>query len=195
MRGINDMSKKQNGRIHRTETPDVSHIRNVEVTHERSDVNVSAIVKFVFGLTLMTVAVYILMWGFFRLLNARTQNETLPGPMAMSEKERLPPEPRLQGARGFGEDLSNVTGDTGLSDPRDPKWEIRVVRQVWEDNLKNGARDETGRVVGMPIEEAIKKIAESGLPSRVSGPMKLQDFAISAPTAASSGRTTEKRLQ
>jgi hypothetical protein len=189
------MSKEHDGHIHRTETPDVSHIRNVEVTHERSDVNVSAVVKFVFGLTVMTVAVYILMWGFFRLLNARTQNEAPPGPMAMSEKERLPPEPRLQGAKGFGKDLSTVVGDKESSDPKDPKWEIRVVRQVWEDNLKTGSRDANGKVVGMPIEEAMKKIVEGGLPSRVSGPMKLQDFAISAPTAASSGRTTEKRLQ
>ena len=53
--------------IDRTETPDVSHIRNVEVTHERSDVNVSAIVKFVLSLNVMTVVVYIIILGMFRL--------------------------------------------------------------------------------------------------------------------------------
>ena len=70
------MSKNPNGNIHRTETPDVSHIRNVEVTHERSDVNVSAIVKFVLALTVMTVVVYILMWGMFRLFYAQGQKRT-----------------------------------------------------------------------------------------------------------------------
>ena len=32
------MAKKEKGNGHKTETPDVSHIRNVEVTHETSDV-------------------------------------------------------------------------------------------------------------------------------------------------------------
>src|SRR5687767_7200494 len=102
------MTKKQNGNIDRTETPDVSHIRNIEVTHERSDVNVSAIVKFVLLLTVMTVVTYILMWGLFRLFYAQAQKEPQPGPMVMSEAERLPPEPRLQGARGFGDELAKT---------------------------------------------------------------------------------------
>jgi len=34
---------KHTGNGHQTETPDVSHIRNVEVTHESSDVNVRAV--------------------------------------------------------------------------------------------------------------------------------------------------------
>lgn len=191
------MSKKPNGNIHRTETPDVSHIRNVEVTHERSDVNVSAIVKFVLGLTVMTVAVYILMWGMFRFFYAQSQREEpAPGPMAMSEKERLPPEPRLQGAKGFGEELSKTVAEMNPDNrPRDPKWEIEVLERLWHDNLQNGLRDANGQVVGLPIEEAMKRVVESGLPTRANGPMKLEDFAVSIPTAASSGRTTEKRLQ
>lgn len=189
------MSKKHDSNIHRTETPDVSHIRNVEVTHERSDVNVSAIAKFVFALTVITVAVYFLMWGLFRVFNAQAQKEPVPGPMAMSEQERIPPEPRLQGARGFGEELGKVAGDKGSADPRAPEWEIKVLRKLWEDNLRDGPRDPNGQVVGIPIEDAMKKVVESGLPSRVSGPLQFQDFAISMPTAASSGRTTEKRLQ
>ena len=189
------MSKDHNDNIHRTETPDVSHIRNVEVTHERSDVNVGAIVKFVFFLTLLTVAVYVLMWGMFRLFNAQAQKEPAPGPMAMSEKERLPPEPRLQGAKGFGEELAKTTSDKhDPSVPRDPEWEIRALHQQWEDGLTHGLRDANGQVVGMPIEEAMKKVVADGLPSRANGPVKPEDFAISIPTAASSGRKTEKRL-
>ena len=181
--------------LHRTETPDVSHIRNVEVTHERSDVNVGAIAKFVFFLTLLTIVVYVLMWGMFRLFYSQAQKEPLPGPMAMSESERLPPEPRLQSARGFGSELAKTVGEPDPKAPRDPKWEIKVLRQVWEDNLEHGSRDSNGQVVGMPIEEAMKKIAAGGLPSRANGPMKMEDFAVSIPTAASSGRMTEKRLQ
>jgi hypothetical protein len=194
------MTKNQNGNIHRTETPDVSHIRNIEVTHERSDVDVSAIVKFVLLLTVMTVGTYILMWGLFRLYYAQTQNEPQPGPMAMSEAERLPPEPRLQGARGFGDELAKTAAEKAPGDPRDPEWEIRVLKKLWDDNLQHGLRGPNGEIVGLPIEEAMKKVVESGLPSRSNGSLKVpdlsfQDFAISIPTAASSGRMTEKRLQ
>ncbi len=182
-------------KIHRTETPDVSHIRNVEVTHERSDVNVGAIAKFILLLTIATVAVYVLMWGLFRLFSAQTQDEPRPGPMAMSEAERLPPEPRLQGARGFGADLAEAAGDKDSTHPRDPEWEIRVLKRLWDDNLEDGLRAPNGEIVGMPINDAIKRVVQDGLPSRTTGSAKLEDFAVSVPTASSSGRMTEKRLQ
>lgn len=180
--------------VHRTETPDVSHIRNVEVTHERSDVNVGAIGKFVFFLTLLTIVVYVLMWGMFRLFVAQAKKEPMPGPMAMSETQRLPPEPRLQSAKGFGDELGKAIGEKDdPNKPRDPEWEIRVLHQLWEDNLKHGVRDSNGQVVGIPIEEAMKRVASGGLPSRTNGPVKSEDFAIRIPTDASSGRVTEKR--
>ena len=188
------MSKNHDDHIHRTETPDVSHIRNVEVTHERSDVNVGAIVKFIILLTALTVAVYVLTWGMFRLFYAQAQKEPEPGPMAMSQQERLPPEPRLQSAPGFADDLAKVVNDKGSSNLRDPKWEIRVLKQLWDDQLLNGSRDANGKVVGLPIDEAIKRVVQGGLPSRATGAVKPEDFAVSIPTAASSGRMTEKRL-
>ena len=40
------MAKKEKSNGHKTETPDVSHIRNVEVTHETSDVNVRGVLTF-----------------------------------------------------------------------------------------------------------------------------------------------------
>jgi hypothetical protein len=196
------MAKDHNGKIHRTETPDVSHIRNVEVTHQRSDVNVGAIVKFILLLSALTVTVYVLMWGMFRFFYAQGQKEPEPGPMAMSQQERLPPEPRLQSAPGFAGDLAKAADKNAVEPsaptkepPKDPKYEIRVLQELWDDQLRNGPRDANGNVVGLPIDEAIKRVAEGGLPSRATGPMKPDDFAVSIPTAASSGRMTEKRLQ
>src|SRR6266700_5575007 len=86
-----------NGHGHKTETPDVSHIRNVEVSHEMSDVDVKGILMFAVALTVMTVVVYLLMLLMFKVLNKQeVGKEQKPSPMALSEKERLPPEPRLQ---------------------------------------------------------------------------------------------------
>src|SRR5882762_5900794 len=92
---------------HVTETPDVSYIKNVDVTHEVSDVYVPGIVKFLVALTVLTIATFILMWGFFRVLKNQ-ETEPPRSPMALTEKDRLPPEPRLQGAPGFSEDLEKT---------------------------------------------------------------------------------------
>jgi hypothetical protein len=53
------------------ETPDVSHIKNVDVTHEASDVSVEGVLKFVGGLTTLGIVVFVLMWGLFRFLSAQ----------------------------------------------------------------------------------------------------------------------------
>ena len=114
--------------------------------------------------------------------------------MALKDNERLPPEPRLQAARGF--ELKLESGQTVSLELAAPQEEYRVLRRQWEENLRTGLKDQSGNVVGMPIDKAMEKVASQGLPSSVKGPGgKLIDYAISMPTAASSGRESEKRLQ
>jgi hypothetical protein len=188
------MKDKERGNGHKTETPDVSHIRNVEVTHERSDVSVRGVLTFVLALTIAGIAIHLGVWVMFKYFSAQEAKEPGPGPMALKEGERLPPEPRLQAAPGFRIVLENGQ-EIGLGKAA-PQTEYRLLRQQWDENLKTGLKDSTGKVVGMPIEAAIEKIGSEGLPSRVQGPGgKLTDYAISVPTAVSSGRETEKRLQ
>jgi hypothetical protein len=181
---------KHNG--HRTETPDVSHIRNPEVTHERSDVNVRGVMTFVIVLTVTTIVVAIgirLLFGFFDTQEAKEQPR--PGPMALRPEDRLPPEPRLQGAPGF--EVTLESGEKKNLEKSVPQSEYRALRQQWEENLRTGLKDQSGNVVGMPIDAAIDKLSSQGLPSSVQGPpRKLEDFAIGIPTAASSGRESEK---
>ena len=179
----------------RTETPDVTHVRNVDVTHELSDINVGGVMTFVAALTAMTIIVYLLMFILFRYYNAKTDTEPQPGPMArsaMQEKDRLPPEPRLQVAPGFEVKLEN--GQVISLEKREPQAEYRELRRQWEQSLKDGARDQAGNVVGMPIDQAIKSLASgNALPSRPSAtPLKPEDLAIHIPTFASSGRVTEE---
>ena len=195
------VGQRGNGRGHITETPDVSHIKNVEVSHEVSDVNVSPILKFVAGLTLLIVVVYVLVLVLFIYLNHReVKKEPAPGPMAMSEQERLPPEPRLQSAPGFGVKLEN--GQSVDLQNREPQAEYHVIRDQWDRVLKEGVKDQSGNIVALPIEQAMKKVLEGkGLPSRTKllteeGPgWRPEDYGIDMPTAASSGRMTEKRKQ
>lgn len=191
-----------NGHGHVTETPDVSHIKNIDVTHETSDVNVGGIVKFVIGLTVFAIVVQVLMWGMFRFLSSQEEGkEPSPGPMAMSEQERRPPDPKLQSAPGFGVKLEN--GQWLPLENREPQAEYRVLLEQWDRQL-NCARDGNWVVrsigVCMPIDQAMEKVLEGkGLPSRPQaetnqgGPT--EDYGIDMPTAASSGRMTEKRRQ
>jgi hypothetical protein len=184
---------------HLTETPDVSHVRNVDVTHELSDVNVPGILKFVVALVIMTVAVYVLMWlmfGFFNAQEIRKEGQAPRGPMAMTEQESLPPEPRLQTARGFGVKLEN--GQWVDLETREPQAEYRVLREQWDLVLKQGPKDQSGNPAGLPIEQAMQKVLEGpGLPSRPrqDPPQEMTDDTNGAPTAASSGRVSVKGKQ
>ncbi len=190
---------KGNGHGHATETPDVSHVRNPDVTHEMSDVNVPAILKFVVALVVMTVAVYVLMWlmfGFFNAQEVRKESEAPPGPMAMSEEENLPAEPRLQSAKGFGVKLEN--GEWVNLEKREPQAEYRVLREQWDRVLREGPKDQSGNPVGLPIEQAMQKVVEGeGLPSRPQRSVSKEttEHTNDIPTAASSGRVTEKGKQ
>jgi len=65
------MTDKHPGNGHQTATPDVSHIRNVEVTHEKSDVSVRGVSMFVIALTIAAIAIHLGMWGLFRYLDAQ----------------------------------------------------------------------------------------------------------------------------
>jgi hypothetical protein len=159
------MAQKDKSNGHRTETPDVSHIRNVEVTHEKSDINVRAVLTFVVLLTIGTAAVSVGMWLLFDYFNAQEAKEPGPGPMALKTKdERLPPVPRLQAAPGF--DIQLEDGHKESLENKPPQAEYRVLRQQWEENLKTGLKDASGNVVGMPIDAAIDKVVAAGLPAR-----------------------------
>ena len=151
-----------------TETPDVSPIRNVDVTHELSDVNLRGILTFLGGLTVMTIAVYLLMWGMFRALSTQ-EKDAPPSPVAMTSDERLPPEPRLQGAPGFGAELEKQAGVKEAEEtrkPKDPLWEINALREHWKATLENGVKDPSGKVIVLPIEEAKTELLRRGLPVR-----------------------------
>jgi hypothetical protein len=194
-----------NGHGHVTETPDVSHIKNVDVTHEASDVSVGSILKFVLGLTIFAVVVFVLMFGLFRFFNAQEgQNEPKPGPMAMTQDERLPPEPRLQAAPGFGVKLEN--GQWVPLANREPEAEYKVLREQWDQQLNcehpkpAGHAEPTSHEGGekpsaepapdvpcTPIEKAIDMVIEKKLPARDAAAAG-QDLDL--PTAASSGRVT-----
>ena len=172
------MSSEQKSKGHVTETPDTSHIKNVDVTHETSDVQVGSIAKFVVGLFVLTVATYVVLWGMFVFLERnelKIEQQHPRPPMALSGDERMPPEPRLQSAPGFGAKLEHEAASsaekheakpTPSPSPKDPLWEIDVLNKQWRDTLEHGPVDEHGKRYGMPIEKAKEEVLKQGLPVR-----------------------------
>jgi hypothetical protein len=147
----------------------------------------------ILGISIAIVSVGV--WVMFRYFNAQEAKAPQPGPMALSKDERLPPEPRLQAAPGFAatlEDNQRVNLERGA-----PQAEYKVLREQWDKELHGELKDQSGNPVSMPIDQAMKQVVSGGaLPARTqTAPGKLQDYAVSLPTAASSGRETMKRLQ
>ena len=89
---------------HTDETPDVSNIDNPDVSHERSDVNVGTVFKFIGILFVSTVVTMLAVRWMAGYLLARELSEELPPASRVNApgSRRLPPMPRLQGAPGSG---------------------------------------------------------------------------------------------
>lgn len=187
--------RKRKDDIH--ETPDVTHIQNPDVSHEASDVHVGSIIKFVVGLFVLTVITFVLMKLLYNVLENRASAADPPArPMAMTETERLPPEPRLQAAPGFGVELGEGKGRINLQ-LREPQAEYNELRKIWNGMLEGKPDPRTG-MAGMPIEEAMKKISEDGsLRTRpaADGQQAIGTGGMDVPSYQSSGRMTEKRDQ
>ncbi|HWT02255.1 MAG TPA: hypothetical protein VN256_18540 [Pyrinomonadaceae bacterium] len=188
------LGRRKKDDIH--ETPDVSHIQNPDVSHESSDVNVGSITKFVIGLFVLTVLTFILMKLLFKVLEDRAASlDPPPRPMALTEQERLPPEPRLQAAPGFGVDEGE--GKRINLQLREPQAEYNELRKMWNQVLEGKPDPRTGKA-GMPIDEAMKKVVEDGsLRTRSPGDNQEQiDLkGMDIPSYQSSGRMPEKRDQ
>jgi hypothetical protein len=206
--------KRHDDDIHKT--PDVSHVQNPDVAHEESDVNVKAILQFVGGLLVFGIIVSVLMvllYNYFESREAKLEAARPAGPMAFKENEKMPAEPRLQVAPGFGVQIEKNTpvdpkeiGKIGHYDEKTgrislelnkPQSEMEVLNKIWDEQLKKGTLDPaTGKTVGLSIEEAKKQLLEKNLPARA--PKDGQtDGAQGAdvPSYESSGRMMEKRDQ
>jgi hypothetical protein len=153
------------------------HEINPVVSHERRDVNVFQITAFGIGLLLSCIVVVFAMWAMFDFLFSRedAKNATNPAASMMSERSKLPPEPRLQA---------------------EPKVELKDLRADEDAILSSyGWVDPNKGIVRIPIDQAIDIVAQKGLPSKPSPAGSDNDGYRMIPEDSSSGRTLEKISQ
>lgn len=123
--------------------------------YEENDIQLKGIIGFAGGLFLLIVITFGLMWAFLNVLKDYSKEGVVANPMIMSEKERLPPEPRIQAAPGFGVDSENGRVNLELTIPQA---EYREMQKQWKKAWEEGHKDpKTGMVTMMPIKEAKEK--------------------------------------
>lgn len=133
--------------------------------HEQRDINVWAIGKVGIGLVLTTIASIFIVLGVFRYLEMEYSAQPPAQPAEIQDARQLPPEPRL---------VPNESEN------------LREMRTA-EDQILNGYSwtDQQHTQVKIPIDQAIDKLLQKGLPSRAQGAPAAGDVTI--PTASSLG--------
>jgi len=160
-----------------------------ERPYEQNVVGLKGIVYFGVGLLLLIIITFALMWVFLSVLEkdaAATKKST--NPMAMSDKEKLPPEPRLQLAPGF-----EVEGDGGKMnlELRAPQAEYLEVKKLWDKEWKEGQKDaRTGAMISMPIDKAKELVLQRPIKAKTDAEAGKSILIISD---ASSGRMATLR--
>jgi hypothetical protein len=133
--------------------------------YEENEIRLRGIVGFGIGLFFLIVITFGLMWALLKVLkDYSAENADPKNPLAMTDRERLPPEPRLQLAPGFGvdSDAGRVNMELGA-----PQAEWRELKKQWEELWKHGHKDaKTGAVSVMPIDQAKHRLMEIGVKAK-----------------------------
>lgn len=143
---------------------------DLNIPYEQNEIQLKGIFGFGIGLLLLIIVTFALMWALLNVLEDYRKDELKAGPqnpLAMSDKERLPPEPRLQLAPGFGVESANGRVNLELGEPQA---EYRELKRQWDEIWKHGVKDKrTGAVTVMPIDVAKEKLLGQHIKAK-SGP-------------------------
>jgi hypothetical protein len=143
---------------------------NETVHHEASDIDIAAIFKFVFYLTLVTVAAHVYVWYLMGSINREIdQAQVVRFPLAAAERDRLPPAPRLQTL---------------------PREELQHLRDTWRAGLDGYSwMDKPSGSVRLPIDQGMKRVLDAGIPTRPAAPAAV----AAVPAAGSPAGSNEKK--
>ena len=156
------LGMKDDNRNHDNQQLDASFIGNPSVSHEESDVRIKPIALFIFWLLVATGVIGVLMVLLFNSFERQEQKaEGKPSPLA-SERNEIPPAPRLQLAPKDAEQLKqnkppDIRNDNPIEEMKRLKEEEdqRLSNYIWIDQQKG--------IVSIPIEDAKRLVIEKGM--------------------------------
>ena len=129
------------------------------VAFENRDVQPRTIYVYLAVLALSVVLSYVVCVFILRITTKMAADSDTPPPPVRQEMKNfltMPPEPRLQGVPGHG---------------TDPQYDLRVkIEEDTEANQKAGWIDQNSGIAQIPVEDAMKIIAEKGLPAASTPP-------------------------
>jgi hypothetical protein len=117
---------------------------DVAAGHELSDVSIRGLVTFLAGLVIALAVVVVAVAGMFVLLMRRAEQADPPQPPLAGLREKEPPSPRLQ--ESPAREMERLAAEQDAA----------IAQTKWIDKDK--------KVVQIPIEQAMKLVAERGLP-------------------------------
>jgi hypothetical protein len=129
------------------------------VSFENRDVRPRTIYVYLAVLALSVVLSYVVCVFILRITTKMAADSDTPPPSVRQEMKNfltMPPEPRLQGVPGHG---------------TDPQYDLRVkIEEDTEANQNAGWIDQNSGIAQIPVEDAMKIIAEKGLPAASTPP-------------------------
>ena len=129
------------------------------VAFENRDVKPRTIYVYLAVLALSVVLSYVVCVFILRITTKMAAESDTPPPPVRQEMKNfltMPPEPRLQGVPGHG---------------TDPQYDLREkIQEDAEANQKAGWIDQNSGIAQIPVEDAMKIIAEKGLPAASTPP-------------------------
>lgn len=167
---------------------------NYDKTYETNIIGLRGVAYFGVGLVLLIVITFGLMYVLQNVMEQQAiETKDAKNPLMLSEREQLPPEPRLQAAPGYGVESENGFVNLEL---RAPQSEYREMERQWSKLWAEGQKDaKTGTVITLPIAEAKQKFLEENAKTRSGDQTQtILDQSRSIVSYSSSGRTaTDKR--
>jgi len=126
--------------------------RNADVSFEPQDIKVGTIYGYIIALAVATAAALLICIYILRFTSEyAASTDAPPPPSREAHPQEMPPEPRLQGVPG------HIT---------DPQLDLRnKLRDDTAANEKFDWIDRTTGIAQIPVKDAMKIIAEKGLPA------------------------------
>ena len=163
-------------------------VSELDKPYEQNVIGFGGIYKFAIGLLLLIIVTFALMMLLSSVLEQNAaETKSSNNPLVMSERERLPPEPRLQIAPGFGVDSPDGRINLELNAPQS---EYRELKRMWDDIRAHGTKDHrTGATISIPIDEAKSMVLQENLKAKSGGDAdKLFSESMKFISDSSSGR-------